>query len=151
MFKEQNVVITDHKRDCISRNCKLCGSVRFQKSIQLWNEGMDWNKTFTWHQREYVHKDDTKSKKMKRNILIKLGTQVLWYNCLHYLRGPCTIIQFIYSTFDGKPYSLKNAKKQLNVGDVMMIMDFAQNWTHHRQDEIQGDIGPKNKAHCTQL
>ena len=39
LFKEQNVVITDHKHDCIFRNCKLCGSVRFQKSIQLWNEG----------------------------------------------------------------------------------------------------------------
>ena len=32
----------------------------------------------------------------------------------------------------------EECKKQLNVGDVMMIMDFAQNWTHHRQDEIQG-------------
>ena len=84
LFKEVNVVITDHKCDCIFRNCKLCGSVRFQKSIQLWNESMDWNKTFTWHQWEYVHKDDTKSKKNK-NILIKLDTQVLQHKCLHYL------------------------------------------------------------------
>ena len=72
LFKEQNVVITDHKCDCIFRNCKLCGSVRFQKSIQLWNEGMDWNKTVTWHQWEYVHKDDTKLKKNEKKYFDKV-------------------------------------------------------------------------------
>ena len=72
LFKEQNVVITDHKRDCIFRNCKLCGSVRFQKSIQLWNEGTDWNKTVTWHQWEYVHKGDTKSKKNEKKYFDKV-------------------------------------------------------------------------------
>ena len=114
LFKEQNVVITDHKCNCIFRNCKLCGSVRFQKSIQLWNEGMGWNKTVIWHQWEYFHKNDTKSKKNeKKKYFDNLGTQVLWHNCLHYLPGLCTIIQFIYSTFDGKPCSLKNAKNNL--------------------------------------
>ena len=29
-------------------------------------------------------------------------------------------------------------KQQLQPGDVMMVMDFAQNFSHHRQDEIQG-------------
>ena len=45
---------------------------RFQKSIQLWNEGMDWNKTVTWHQWEYVHKDDTKSKKNEKKYFDKV-------------------------------------------------------------------------------
>ena len=49
-------------------------------------------------------------RKMKRNILIKLDTQVLQPNCLYFLWGHCTIIWFIYSTFDGKPCSLKNVK-----------------------------------------
>ena len=38
---------------------------------------------------------------MKRNTFIKLNTQVLPPNCLHYLWGHYTIICFIYSTFDG--------------------------------------------------
>ena len=72
LFKEQNVVITDHKHDCIFRNCKHCGSVGFQKSIQLSNEGMDWNKTVTWHQWEYVHKGDAKCKKNERKYFDKV-------------------------------------------------------------------------------
>ena len=45
----------------------------------------------------------------------------------------------------------EECKKQLNVGDVMMIMVFAQNWTHHSKMKFKGDIGPENKAHCIQL
>ena len=63
LFNEQDVVITDHKCDCIFHRCKLCGSVEFQQSVKLCNEGMDRNKTLTWHQWEYIPKDDTKSKK----------------------------------------------------------------------------------------
>ena len=52
-------------------------------------------------------------RKMKRNIFIKLYTQVLHLNSLHYLQGHCTIIRFIYSNFDGMPCSLKNVKNNL--------------------------------------
>ena len=30
------------------------------------------------------------------------------------------------------------AKKQLQIGDILLIMDFATNYSHHRQDEIHG-------------
>ena len=74
-----------HKCDCIFRNCKLCGSVGFQKSIQLWNEGTDWNKLLLGINGNMFIKMIQSLRKMKGNILIKLGTQVLWNNCLHYL------------------------------------------------------------------
>ena len=32
----------------------------------------------------------------------------------------------------------EECKKQLQKGDILMVMDFAQNWAHKRQDEIQG-------------
>ena len=83
LFKEQIIVITDHKCDCIFRKCKLCGSVGFQKSIQLWNKGTDRNKTVTWHQWEYVQKDDTKSKKNEKKYFDKV--RYTGSNCLHYL------------------------------------------------------------------
>ena len=138
LFKDQNVVITDHKCDCIFRNCKLCGSVRFQNSIQLWNEGTDWNKTATWHQWEYVHKDDTKSKKNERKYFDKVRYTGFVAQLLALFMRSLHNYSIHLFTFDGKPCSLKNEKKQLNVGEVMMIIDFTQNWTHHRQDEIQG-------------
>ena len=39
LYVKQDVMITDHKHDCIFCKCKLCGSVGFQESIQLCNEG----------------------------------------------------------------------------------------------------------------
>ena len=60
LFNKQDVLITDHKCECIFCKCKLCGSVVFQQSIQLCNEGMDWNKNVIWHWWEYVPKEDIK-------------------------------------------------------------------------------------------
>ena len=36
-------------------------------------------------------------------------------------------------------------KKQLWEGDVMLIMDFSTNYSHHKQGEIHGTFGAEGK------
>ena len=110
LYNEQDVMITDHKHDCIFHNCILSD---FNNQCNYAMKVLTRTKLLLGINGNMFLRSIQSQRKMKRNILIKLDTQVLQPNCLHYLRGHCTIIQFIYSTFDGKPCSLKNVKNNL--------------------------------------
>ena len=48
-------VITDHKRDCIFRNCKKCGAINtLQESIIKQNPEVNWTEQVMWHQWKYI-------------------------------------------------------------------------------------------------
>ena len=138
LFKEQNVVITDHKRDCIFRNCKLCGSVGFQNQssfpMKVWTgtkllPGINGNMFIRMIQ---------SIRKMRGNILIRLDyTSSVAQLLALFMRSLHNYSIHLFH-FQWQAMQFEECKKQLNIGDVMMIMDFAQNRTHHRQDEIQG-------------
>lgn len=149
-FKEEKVVLTDHNRDCIFRKCKGCGAVQLQAAIIKSNPNIDWQKTVWWHQWEKVEvenaendenteKSDTSQKKKKKQFdkILYEGTLAqllsLFTKAIHSLS--VHIFNFRWQAFQ-----YDECKKQLKYGDILMVMDFAQNHSHHRQDEVQSGL-----------
>ena len=146
-----NSVLTDHNRDCIYRTCPHCGAVKLKESIIEANPQVDWEKIVTWHQWEKVEIDfdsevgpandnEGEKKKQKRKQLDRVlisGTLVellnSFINSIH--RLSVHIFDFRWQAFQ-----YEECKKLLQEGDILMIMDFAQNYSHHRQDEIQSAL-----------
>ena len=132
-------VITDHNHDCIFRNCKKCGAINtLQESIIKQNPEVDWSKQVTWHQWQYILLDTGEKDGKKKRVIGKIR-----------YRGPLArlLMTFIQSVnamslhlfhFRWQAMQFDECKKQLQEGDVMFIMDFSTNYSHHKQDEIHG-------------
>lgn len=156
-------VITDYKRDCIFRLCQKCGPVTLQEKIIQENPNLDWSREVNWSQwvcrtvpnknsdepdsaGDELANDGNKSKKGKYRVTDKVryrGTRAqLLALFIHQLSG-MSKHQF---HFRWQAMQFDECKKQLQDGDVLMVMDFAQNYTHHRQDEIQGAFWSRNQS-----
>ena len=48
--------------------------------------------------------------------------------------------------FPWQAFQFDECKKQLKYGDVLFVMDFATNYSHHRQDEIHGAFWCRNQT-----
>ena len=48
--------------------------------------------------------------------------------------------------FRWQAFQFDECKKQLQHGDVLFVMDFATNYSHHRQDEIHGALWCRNQT-----
>ena len=132
-------VITDHNLDCIFRNCEKCGAINtLQESIIKQNPEVNWTKQVTWHQWQYILVDTGEKDGKKKRAIDKIR-----------YRGPLTwlLTKFIQSVnavslhlfhFCWQAKQFDECKKQLREGDVMFIMDFSTNYSHHKQGEIHG-------------
>ena len=79
--------------------------------------------------------------KLHEKIASENKETINWEKSGHYLQYfVCQFIncQPICFTFGGRPCNLMNVRNNSKKGDVLMVMVFAQNWSHKRQDEIQG-------------
>ena len=132
-------VITDHNRDCIFRNCKKCSAINtLKESIIKQNPEVDWSKQVMWHQWQYTLLDTGEKDGKKKQVIDKIR-----------YRGPLAwlLMKFIQSVnamslhllhFHWQAMQFDECKKQLQEGDVMFIMDFSTNYSHHKQGEIHG-------------
>ena len=139
VWHDNSEVITDHNRDCIFRNCKRCGAIStLQESIIKQNPDIDWAKQVTWHQWQYVLLDNGENNTKKKRVIDKIR-----------YRGPLAqlLTKFIRSVnamsthlfhFRWQAMQFDECKKQLREGDVMLVMDFSTNYSHHRQGEVHG-------------
>ena len=50
--------------------------------------------------------------------------------------------------FRWQAFRFDECKKQLQDGDVLLIMDFATNYSQDKQDEVQVPSGVGSKQHC---
>lgn len=146
---ENKPVLTDYNRDCIFRECKMCGVIKHQQHIIDMNEEIEWDKQVVWHQWEMLDLDSgsgesvQKGRKKKKRFdkhfyvgtLAKLFT--LFSKSIHQLS------RHIFD-FRWQALQYEECKKQLQDGDVLMMMDFAQNHSHHRQDEVQSGLWSRN-------
>lgn len=154
-------VITDYKRDCIFRLCPQCGPVTLQEKIIHDNPDIDWSREINWsqwvsrtvpshnsddHDSNESEYDNSNSKKGRYRVTDKVryrGTRAQLLSLFtHQLSG---MSKHLFH-FRWQAMQFDECKKQLQDGDVMMVMDFAQNYTHHRQDEIQGAYWSRNQS-----
>ena len=135
----ESEVITDHNHDCICRHCKKCGPINMlQESIIKQNSDVDWSKQVMWHQWQYILLENGENDTKKKQVIYKIR-----------YRGPLArlLIKFIESVnamsthlfhFRWQAMQFDECKKQLQEGDVMLIMIFSTNYSHHKQGEIHG-------------
>ena len=142
----EKTVLTDHARACIFRDCDNCGAIGFQEELRQANPNLDWETVVLWHQWEKMEIDvDTKcSENGKKDKKKKLFDKILYTGSLAQLLALFTKSIHNLSAhlfhFRWQAFQFDECKKLLLNGDVLMIMDFAQNHSHHRQDEVQSGM-----------
>ena len=151
-WEKDSEVITDHNRECIFRECQKCGSVtKLQESIIKENPDLDWSQEVTWHQWQHVTLDDNSSHKepgqavngsdkkpeKKKRILDKIRYRGTIAQLLALFVKSVETQSIHLFHFRWQAFQFDECKKQLQDGDVMFVMDFATNYSHHKQDEVQ--------------
>ena len=172
-FVSRPEVITDHKRDCIFRVCKKCSAMTLQESIIKQNPDISWNQEVTWHQwknvivgsatagegsdinRDLTKKRDArtgddkigiKNQEQKRKIIDKVRYRGTLAQLLSLFISSTSQMSVHLFHFRWQAFQFEECKKQLQVGDILFIMDFATNYSHHRQDEIHGAFWCRNQT-----
>ena len=150
-------LITDHNRDCIFRHCKKCSTINYQESIRRQNPEINWDQEVTWHQWRNVivgenNTDSLPNKKQdkKRKILDKVRYRGTLAQLLTLFITSLSQISVHLFHFRWQAFQFDECKKQLKYGDVLFVMDFATNYSHHRQDEIHGAFW-YIASHCSLL
>ena len=131
----EEYVITDHKRDCIYRDCLQCGVVYFQEALSRKNMHVQWENTVIWHQWEKVESSNPKAKKKSFDKIRYTGPVSTLLT--KYIESLHKISVHMFD-FRWQAFQFDECKKLLQKGDCLFIIDFAQNHSHHRQDEILG-------------
>ena len=143
-WQQDNETILDHNRNCIFRLCKNCGGImKLQESIIEQNPNLDWNQVVTWHQwknlslGETENSLDNKQEKPKR-ILENVRCRETIAELLSQFINSVNHMSIHLFHFCWQAFQFDECKKQLQDGDVLLIMDFATNYSHHKQDEVHG-------------
>ena len=146
-------LITDHNRDCIFRHCKKCSTINYQESIRRQNPEINWDQEVTWHQWRNVivgenNTDSLPNKKQdkKRKILDKVRYRGTLAQLLTLFITSLSQISVHLFHFRWQAFQFDECKKQLKYGDVLFVMDFATNYSHHQQDEIHGAFWCRNQT-----
>lgn len=154
--EDKEVVLTDHDRDCIFRKCNCCGGVKLQEEIIKQNPNVDWSRIVTWHQWEYVRQSDEGSKNIGSSTGEKEKNAKRYFDKVRY-HGTLSQLLSLFNKailqlsihlfhFRWQAFQFDECKQQLQNGDVLMVMDFAQNYTHHRQDEVHGAFWTRRQS-----
>ena len=142
----EKAVLTDHDRACIFRECSKCGAIGLQETIRKANPDLNFENAVLWHQWEKMEIDVEKdsSEDPKKSQKKKLFDKILYSGSVAQLLALFTESIHNLSThlfhFRWQAFQFDECKKLLQNGDVLMIMDFAQNHSHHRQDEVQSGL-----------
>ena len=129
------MVITDFKRDCIYRDCSQCSVIYFQEALVRMNRDVIWSKSVVWHQWEKV---DSANPNVKKKSFDKIRyTGPLSTLLTKYIQSLHKISVHMFD-FHWQAFQFNECKKLLQNGDCLFIVDFVQNYSHHRQDEILG-------------
>ena len=143
-WEQDRVTISDHNRNCLFRHCKNCGGItKLQESIIRQNPDIDWNQVMTWSQwknlsvGETENISDKKQEKQKR-ILDKVRYWGTLAELLSLFLKSVNDMSIHLFHFRWQAVQFDESKKQLQDGDILLIMDFATNYSHHKQDEVHG-------------
>lgn len=122
----------DCERACIFGKCKACGKDPLMNYIIEKNEGFDWNGEAVWFQWE-----KKKEEKKKRTQFQKVEHRESRKSLLDmWIKGTMKMVTHLFH-FKWQADQFESAKANLKFGDVLMVMDFAQNVVHRQTDEPQ--------------
>jgi hypothetical protein len=128
--------IKSYHRDCIFRLCSSCGMNSYKQKIIDMNCDWDMSKVVVWHKWMNIKRsahDKRKGKKFSKVFFSDTLEELLDT----YTRSLMKMSTHIFN-FRWQGSQFEECKKNLQYGDVLMVMDFAQNFTHKVQDEPQG-------------
>ena len=150
-----------------------------QESIIKQNPGISWNEEVTWHQWKNVIVNEnnanqnegqgklkasaeancdvenidvdlsSKKQEQKKRVLDKVRYRGSRAQLLTIFIQSLSQMSIHLFHFRWQAMQFEECKKQLQVGDVLFIMDFATNYSHHRQDEIHGAFWCRNQNNIT--
>ena len=135
--------LTDHNRECIFRECQKCGAVHFQDKLIKENPDVDWGKEVHWSQwqKVTVFGQSTQNEQGNKKNSFRPTDKIRFKGSLAQLLTLFTeslndISKHIFH-FRWQTEQFDQCKQQLQENDVMLVMDFAMNYAHRRQFEIQ--------------
>ena len=131
------------RRDCITRICKDCGQSKLREAIEILNEDLlKLNNTVTWHKWEKCQRFSAPQKCMKKKPLSSALTDFL--DLLEDLSSHCFRASWHCGIFEF-------IKKNIPVGYILQVLDFAMNFNNWYQDEVQAAYwcGTQTTIHAT--
>lgn len=132
---EKEKDILSYKKECVWRQCKDC-SHKFSRDLTEANKDLDMSRNVTWHQWEGVYQEIA-GKRVKVNFakIQKHGPLADLVSALKLQMVGMPKHLFLYQ-WQGQQFEI--ARKNLEPGEVLMVMDFAKNIQFERQREVQG-------------
>lgn len=128
-------LIYDFDRRCIFRKCKKCTKQVSYEDLLQQNPAQDWSKEVRFFQWESHSK--IVNGKSKRTEYVEVEHFVDVSTLLQmYLKEAMQMSTHIFH-WNWQAYQFEYAKEYLARGDILQVMDFAQNTEHRAQDEPQ--------------
>ena len=109
-----------------------------QESILKQNPDVDWRKQVMWHQWQYILLDNGENNTKKKRVIDKIRYRGPLAQLLTKFTESVNTMSTHLFHFHWQAMQFDECKRQLGEGDVMLLMDFSTNYSHHKQDEIHG-------------
>ena len=131
--------ITDCDRKCIFRECKLCGKHLLMTHIMQQNLDLDLNATASYYKwtSTYEEKKEEGETVKKRTDFSKQLIKTTVGELLAALCADTSKMSSHLFNFKWQAAQFENCKANLKRGDIVMVMDFAQNVAHRMTMEAQ--------------
>ncbi len=129
----ETVTISDCHHDCIFRECCRCRFVLFKQRLLEANPDFNFRQNVAWHQ--WVTKEDQETGKCHN------CHKVLYHDSVFKLLdvfGACVTTQskhLFHFHWQGHQFEL--IRQNLKPGQLLMVMDFTQNYEHKQADKPQ--------------
>ena len=130
---DRHIDILEYKLDCIHRQCPSCGTAKFREKLFEENKALvEENKELHYMTWEKVQMEGKERKKICR--VKKKETLVMLTNLLLKSLESMSIHLF---NFKFQHQEFERCRTNLKVGDVLLVCDFATNFSHSRHEEVQ--------------
>ena len=139
--QERKHCLTDFKRPCVFRECSQCGVKRLKIHLQTCNPDLDLTQPVHWRQweAEWGMRWDKKKQKMVRKKTDESRKEFdgsLGDLLQHYYSQTLTMSKHLFH-FRWQGEQFEHIKATLGPRQVLLVMDYAMNYTVRIQDEPQ--------------
>ena len=153
-WQQDRETISDHNRNCIFCLCKNVGGImKLQESIIRQIPDLDWNQVVMWHLWKNLsigkieNSSDDKQEKPKR-ILDKVRYRGTIAELLSWFINSVNHMSIHLFHFCWQAFQFDECKKQLQDGDLLLIMDFAKIIVTTKKTKQMVPFGVGSKQHC---
>ncbi len=121
---------------CISHACDKCGAQKFKSELMSHNQHLDWNSTINWRHWGYKQREDTKNPCSKQKYMFRDECGQLHELLDMYIdQLEDMTLHTFHCNWNYAQY--QELKSSLLNGELLQILDFAQNYLCVAQDAPQ--------------